>query len=192
MAQLDFFLDNEDVIDLVEYVLKLNGWFVPNILYSTPEPIRVNDVVSYLGYKEQRPSFFILSNAFLEVALQFDRIQEGTATGKYFIKQRSGGPTIFLSAPGEYTEGNILHIAPGMLSYHSTYWDWTTGINRKTPSSLKKFYSQLKSFIKDRAVTSIPSGFLISEHALKAFNEGARLMGGLGATYRPTTGIASK
>jgi hypothetical protein len=153
MPEVGFFLARDDEIRLVRRMLDLGCTMAVDRQYPTPEYKTLKSLVEYLELRQKGERlFFLLSSAYGRSPLAMDRIDEGPNEGKYFIKQRDGGPTIDFFCPLPFEKDGTTYIPSGMLGYYPTFWNTLTNRNEKTPAELKRLFSALSRELRDGAV----------------------------------------
>jgi hypothetical protein len=147
MAELGFILSKMEEGLLVQDVLDMGAWLVPDIHYQTPELARITMLGDYERFRKVTRLFFILHPSYLRVPLD---VREASKEGKsvYFIMQRNGGPTIDFLSSVEFSEGGEHRIKPGFIAHYSTFWNTETQQNEKMPAALLKLYRELSGLVR--------------------------------------------
>lgn len=179
MPQLDFFLTQDDELEVVDWILSRSAWLIPDRDFATSscEEVRARD--AFLRIKGKARLFFILHDSYYRIPLELRRYGSGPKQGEYFIVQRSGGPALsFLCLPPFVRDGEQ-YLPPGMIAYYKTYWNPDRGLNESTPPELVVFYDQLSRVIRQNGqpVRMGPRTLWVGKHARAERAAGMKLVG---------------
>jgi hypothetical protein len=144
MPQIDFFLNEDERIQLIQYAFKIGCKVIPDLHYHNDEFETAIDLESYLKFCSDSPFLFLINKKYSFYPLEFDFYEE-TNTRIYFIKKRYGGPSIDFFSPiiGEKEDNTI---GPGYIGIYPFYFH----NNRKIvpTKELTDVYNLLSSFIR--------------------------------------------
>jgi hypothetical protein len=147
MPELDFYLVEEEELELVQFILDNNAWFVPDLKYDAPEYFRITSLVEFKKVRKAKRHFFVLSSAYLKSPLKLRRVEKGRA-GFYRIEHRVGGPTIDFLGSGTLDRGPTRLIVAGSVSHYPSYYDSLANILVHPPEGLKALYTAIVKRIK--------------------------------------------
>ncbi len=117
---------------LVKAALSLGVRIVPSKDYETSQPVIVSSVEAFEPERAETNLFFLVSDSWLRCPIEVRQYATGPKSGKYFLMQRNGGPSIDLFCPRlEQMTGGPASIAAGMLGYYSTFWNTATRETRQ-------------------------------------------------------------
>lgn len=178
MPQVDIFLSEQDVEEIVGYVFEHGCRIAADINYKDPVPGFVYSVEEFRELRgKQKPTlFFILSDKWQRTSLVLKPLIKNEDRF-YYIQQKSGGPTIDLFAPFEYKSESGVYLPHGFLSFHSKYWNQATKENEPAPSELKSFFRELKKdvFTEADLVTGKNRKYMVACGAKKRLTETVKL-----------------
>ncbi len=150
MPEIDLLFTPGEERRLIEHVLAVGGWFVPDLDYDSPEPARIDTFDEYLQHRRMTRSFFALHPTYFAAPLEMKPVQkEGTL--KYFISKRNGGPAIEFLSTVEFEEAGRQSVNAGFLAYHTTFWNQVTSRNEKLPRALLSLFRSLTGLVKRSA-----------------------------------------
>lgn len=176
MAQLDFYLDAKDKIDLMSFVFGEGGYIVPALHYDRPEYSVIKSVDEYLPYVNKNLLLFIAHESYSKEPLTLEKVnKEGKEI--FYIPQRVGGPTIDFYSPGVIEENSVQFIGQGNISYYTSYQSSIQRSNVQAPEPQKFFYKKLTSEIKKGfAIKLSKRTYWVGCKALENLRRGYKLM----------------
>ncbi|HEV8283658.1 MAG TPA: hypothetical protein VGQ09_05070 [Chitinophagaceae bacterium] len=144
MPELDFILNEEERILVVEFAFENGCKLIPGRHYSEKKYEMCTNMEDYSRFCQNEPLLFIINKKYSIYPLEFDFFENENGK-KYFIKQRCGGPTIDFYSPilGEKKD-NI--VGTGLLGIYTHYYH--DGKKFVPNSELSNIYKELSSFIK--------------------------------------------
>lgn len=131
----------------MELLLGKGAVLVPDVEFGSPIHDEVRTVEDYLRFRETTRLFFVLHDSFTVAPLELRSIQREGGQ-RYYVMQRSGGPTIDFLSTVQFVEEGVDKVNPGYLAFHRTFWDPKAGENRRPPDDLLKLYDELRSLLK--------------------------------------------
>jgi len=177
MAQLDIFLDEQDVVELVESLIARSCYFVPDLHYSCPsiEEWKIETAEQFLTCRVQKRAslFFALSPEFVRCPLEFLSFEK-EGTKRFFINQKSGGPTLDLFLPPRFAENGVPHLSSGFVGYHAKYWNTVTKTMEASPGSLKTLFAEISREMRKRGELKQATRrtYIVGPHTLNAARAG--------------------
>jgi hypothetical protein len=154
MSQLDFYLDDSDVERAVDSLLSHDCYLVPDVAYDSPSVLewelrKLDDFKSFRKSDEAK-LFFALSNRVSSAPLELRPIVRVDQT-KYFIRQKTGGPTIDLYVPKIIEEHGARLLPSGFIGIHPLFWNTLTSTMEKPSADFKSIYLTACRDIKTKA-----------------------------------------
>jgi hypothetical protein len=152
MPQLDFFLVREDELRLIRLIFELGAELVVGGQHDSPKYKRLKGTIEYLEERQRGACLFhVVSETYNQSPLAMGQVDDGPNRGRYFVRQRTGGPTIDFFSPAPPGGDKVL-LAPSMLGYYRTYLNTLTSQNENVPAELKRVFSKLAHELKRDAV----------------------------------------
>jgi len=179
MAEIDFYFVDDEIRDLVEFVLAGGGRLVPNGKYPTPRHIELTDVHEVMERKDRIGQFFILHPSYSTSPLKMVDIQRPGHAREYIIMPRHGGPSIDLYCGRVKGDGPKPYMVASFLAYYPTYWNDELEVKEKTPDALKRFYASLTKRIKSgsRMLKTETRSYYVGRAAQQLVADGMGLSG---------------
>lgn len=155
MAQTDFFFGAEDEAALVALCFERNATLYPCLRLENSELPRItsrHQYTEFIGSHKARHFLAVFSNC-EESPLVTDQITEGPNRGKWFIRQRKGGPALelFFSVRKQAATG-MWQISSGFVGYYPTYWSTLQHAEIATPPGLTKIYREITKEMRKHAL----------------------------------------
>jgi len=178
MPQVDTFMAEKDIETLVSYIFENDCFIVADRDYEKPMPELIYSIEDFLKTRcsKQSTLYFILSDSWQKTPLIMKPfIKDGIK--RFFIQQKSGGPTIDLFAPYEFESGKGKLLPHGFLGFHNRFWNNSTEQNESAPEELKLFYRKIKKYITNQAsvVSTKNREFFIAHWAQARLEKGIKL-----------------
>ena len=143
MASLNFKLSDKEFISLIEYIISNGCYLMLDIRRPTPELICIYNLYDMKKYCSKLITypFLILHQDYYMCPIFQIQLKDGS----YIIRQRYGGPAIYLTY---FTSMNN-----GIIDYYSYYYYDETEYNQiRPPETLVKIYRTIIKFIKSRTI----------------------------------------
>ena len=120
MAQVEFYMNTQDKIDFVNYVISVGFSLVPSIHYPQKKYHVINKTEDYLPYSKQHMTFSLIHKTYNSCPLELRPIEKN---GKklFYIMPKNGGPVIEFYHHFDRKINNKQHIGAASLSYYSNY-----------------------------------------------------------------------
>lgn len=148
MAQLDFYFNRTDKLELAKFLFARSCILVPSIHYRSNQYCELKRLSEYEQYIDQSCLMHILHRSFSHLNLSMDSFDKG-GEKVFYIQQRNGGPTIDFYSPGRIVEYGTTLIGCGFISIYPYYWNGDMKIS--STSELKTFYKEVRKFIIERS-----------------------------------------
>lgn len=149
MPDLRCFMNDGDLLNAMGFALSLGCEIVPDLLYEQSKfsTIQSADEFMQLRAKTKATLYFLVHKDWLESPFEM-----GVASRKegrrYFIHQKTGGPTIDVFAPNFYAPDERRYIPMGYIGYHSRYWSTKQKELLAPNSFLKNTYTEISSYVR--------------------------------------------
>ncbi len=152
MTEIKLLLRDSDVFTIVSSVLSSGAFLVPDLNYEKKAYEEITTISDFKKYFRATKLFFILHDSWKPELLTMEEFPDVELSKKYFIRQKSGGPSIILYCCGEYDKDGTRYIGNGFIGYHRKYWSTTQRANIAAPESLRDFYKLMISSFKKNAI----------------------------------------
>lgn len=176
MAQLNFYLGEEDKINLMSFIFSEGGYIIPALQYDKSNYTVIKSTEDYLPFVNKSVLLFIVHESYFQEPLAWDTIKkEGREL--FYIPQRTGGPTIDFYSPGIIDKDGIRFIGQGSISYYASYQSIVQRSNIEAPESQKIFYRKLCSRIKKGFAIKLSKRiYWVGNRTLTSLRNGSKLM----------------
>lgn len=149
MAQIDFFLCEEERLDLIKFAFQQRYRIVPDKHYGSGEYKVAETLEDYSSFAKDSALLFLLHDSYTVYPLVMDFIEKEGGR-RYYIKQRYGGPTIDVYSP-VFGERENRTIGSGFIGIYPFYYAEAGG--KLTPDpALKVQYEQWKTVVRKMGV----------------------------------------
>ena len=149
MAQLDFLMVGNEINSFLAHLIDLKCKFIPDSFYESKEFQILKDVNSIISNSLSNRLFLVINEVYSKHPLEMREVNriEGS---RYYVVQRSGGPTIDLFLPKIIQDEGSQFLSSGFIAIFPYIY---TLDNQKIKASpeLKGFYSRIESYIKKGA-----------------------------------------
>jgi len=148
MADLNFYLNNNEKIELLKQLYDVGCKIVPDLAYEYSECIILNNLEECLRFIDLNDTnlLFVLHSKFSILPFILDPIKKDNKT-IYSIRQHYGGPSLSLFFTGIYEKDNTTFLGHGFLSYYSYYYDPINNDKIPIQKDLIKIFKIIKNFI---------------------------------------------
>lgn len=153
---MQFYITDEERMDLFEFISKNNGFFVPKLIYDTPKikQIQTKEELIKCIYA-QVIGFFILSPCFQIEPLTFHQFDDEYewCKFKYSLNQRTGGPYIAVGFFRGFADDAPIKYKCTEIFYYARYlhYDWETNFGEfPATEELKAYYKMIVNFLKSK------------------------------------------
>lgn len=178
MPQTDTFLSESDLESIVGFLLDRGCWLIPDLLFEQSPPGEIRTLAEFrlIRTNQRAKLFFVLNRRWQKGPLEMKSISKG-GVEKFYVQQRSGGPTLDVFAPPLLTrsDGNIL--PHGFVGYNRTFWNALENENQVPSSGLHEFYKSVINLLRmESEIRSLTSRkYLLAKGARRLVNEGVKL-----------------
>ncbi|MDR0515656.1 MAG: hypothetical protein LBH25_01265, partial [Fibromonadaceae bacterium] len=146
MPEIEFYITDDERMELFDYVTSNEGMFVPDLWYNKPEGIRIQSKAELIKcIDELVVGFYVISSRFQTEPLMLDALgksnekfimerfqtepfifaqhieKKGQGEGKCFIMQRYGGPYISFSFYRGYADDAPIKCKCTDISHYARY-----------------------------------------------------------------------
>lgn len=150
MARLEFYFNEDERKELINFILSSDTKIIPDILYNTPHYYVITKLSEFEYYSQNGASrFFLVNSNYTSKPLNFIEINVEEEV-RFKIKQRCGGPYIDLVFYFGHAADAIVKYKMSIIDYYSKFLN-NDGIEFASPSQLKNYYLEISRFIKSKS-----------------------------------------
>ena len=150
MANIDFYITDDEKMELFDYITNNDGVFVPNLHYINPEIVPIQSKADFIRcIYEQTGWCFVVSSRFQTEPLTFSQLE----CGEYYIMQRQGGPCINVRCYLGYSNNAQIKYKCTQITHYPRYIHHDDFVNYdEFPASedLKAYYKMMIKFLKSK------------------------------------------
>ena len=172
MAQLEFYFNDVERFELVEFILSKNTEIIIDKLYPSREFETIKNLDDLKkNLEENRVRYFLINNNYKLEELDFLEIDFDNEK-KYKISQRVGGPYIDLVFYLGYSKDSTIKYKSSSIDYYAKFIHYRSYEEYKVPENLKIYYKELITFIKSKCINIKKNNksYWISKKILKENN----------------------
>jgi len=153
MADLNFYLNNNEKIELLKQLYDVGCKIVPDLAYEYSECIILNNLEECLRFIDLNDTnlLFVLHSKFSILPFILDPIKKDNKT-IYSIRQHYGGPSLSLFFTGIYEKDNTTFLGHGFLSYYSYYYDPINNDKIPIQKDLIKIFKIINKWVTKNSV----------------------------------------
>ncbi|MFD2938501.1 hypothetical protein [Flavobacterium notoginsengisoli] len=169
MAQFEFYINDNDRIKLVNFILSKRTNIIPDLLYESKKYRILEDTEDFNNCMKNRDiRYFLLDSSYASEDLNFLEVLIENKT-KYKISQRVGGPYLDLVFYLGHAEDSTIPYKRSELDFYSKFIHLNSTDEFKASVELKAYYSQIVKFIKSqcRSVKKNGKNYWISNEVLQ-------------------------
>jgi hypothetical protein len=178
MAEIEFFAIEEEIVELVRWLLDRHCELVPDCHYESSSAARITELLEIQRLAESTPHFFVIRQDLVESPLS---LREVTTADRHFfyIDPRTGGPTLQFYWGRQFEREERQHLSATWLSSYSWYEDSLSGERKKPPSALLALYSEFAKAVRAgrRKIKPGKRDFWVSPHVEDLVRAGIVLVG---------------
>jgi hypothetical protein len=193
MAEIGFFATEDEIVEVVTWLLDHRCLLVPDIHYDSDVIARLTQLSEIREMGGASPHFFVIREDLLDSPLSTRRVT--TADKSFFyIDPRTGGPSLQFYW-GRYVENERKpHLSATWLSYYSWYQDSLTGERKKVSRGLLDVYRECEKMIRATRKRIQPGKreFWVSPIVEEVVRGGAVLLGFEGMPAGQILGISKE
>jgi len=153
MPEMEFYITDDERMELFDYVTNNEGVFVPALHYNKPEATPIQSKAELIKcIYEQVVGFYVISPRFQTEPLTFDRLGENNED-KYYIMQRYGGPYIRFGFYRGYADDAPIKCKSTLFFHYPRYIhynDFETYEEFPATEELKAYYKMIIKFLKSK------------------------------------------
>ncbi len=178
MAEIEFFAIEEEIVELVQWLLDRHCEFIPDLHYESLSFNRIAELAAVQSLGKSEPLFYVVREDLIESPV---KVREVATTDKHFfyIDPRIGGPTLQFYWGRQFERDERMHFSATWLSYYSWYQNSVSG-TRETPSkALRALYSEFARTVRAsrRRIKPGKREFWISPNVEELVRAGVVLVG---------------
>src|SRR6266567_684025 len=178
MAEIELFAVEEEIVEVVNWLLDRGCILVPDMHYDSIAIVRLTQVSEIQKIAVSTPHFFVIREDLLESPLS---VREVATTDKHFfyVDPRTGGPSLQFYWGRHFEKNGRQHLSETWLSYYDLYEDSVTGERKKISRALLEIYFGCGKMIraKRRKIQPGKRGFWIGPIVEKLVRSGTILLG---------------
>ena len=155
MPTINFYITDNERMELFDYVTSNDGGFVPRLHYIEPKVILIESKTALIKcIYEQTVGFYLVSSRFQTEPLAFGQFEDG----EYYIMQKRGGPCIDFAFYHGCADGGPTNVSP--IRYKRTtifhypryvhYDDFVNYDEFLASDELKAYYKMIVKFLKSK------------------------------------------
>lgn len=149
MAQLDFLMVGNEINSFLSHLIDLKCKFIPDSFYESTEFQILKDVNSIMDNSLSNRLFFVINEVYSKHPLEMREVNRVEGL-RYYVVQRSGGPTIDLFLPKIIQDEGNQFLSSGFIAI----FPYIHSINNdkiKASPELKDFYAKIEAYVKKGA-----------------------------------------
>lgn len=153
MPQLDVFMSESDLEQVMDALFAAGCVIVPDEPSEQPRVHEIDNLRLFRTWRREKKTrlFFAVSNEWTVAPFEWGEIEK-PAHKQFFIRQKSGGPTLDIFAPPALRSSNGRGTLPhGFIGHHSSFWNSLTKQNEKPPDALKAMHNMLSKQLRSGA-----------------------------------------
>lgn len=178
MAEIEFFAVEEEIVEVVSWLLDQRCILVPDMKYDSVAIARLTQLSEIREIAVSTPYFFMIREDLLESPLS---VREVATTDKrfFYVDPRNGGPSLQFYWGRHVEKEGHQHLSASWLSYYNWYEDSMTGERKKVSKALLDIYFGCGKLIraKRRKIQPGKRGFWISPIVEKLVRSSTILVG---------------
>lgn len=183
MPETEFFANAQDEEAIVARLFELEFTLIPDIAHATTEMTFIREFHAYVGARSRTSLFFAINRNIIRSPLNVIQIPgSGWNGGKYAIRQREGGPSLFFTCFRNADRKQVLEIGAGSIGYYATYKNTANSKQERPPSNLIVLYRNIRGLIQEQGhlirfegIRSSLRDYWILPQALESLRNGATL-----------------
>lgn len=148
MPEFNFYINDNERVELISYILSLGTKIVPDELYSTEEYKILQTVEDYFDYMRKGECKFFLLNNYYTIEPLINKKNRFIEKPSYSICQRKGGPYIDLFFYLGYSSDATIPYKRSVIDHYARFIYYNSYDEYYSPEELKSFYKDLVKFIK--------------------------------------------
>lgn len=158
MADFNFYFNNKERIELIDYILSKESKIIPDLEYTTKNFKVIQSLDDFIiGQKTDEHKYFIIDDSFTFEPI-INNPNRFSKTPLYSIYQRKGGPYIDLSFYTDYTDDDTIPYKRSWLDHYARYIHYNSYEEFEAPKELKIYFENLITYIKTKCKTIKKNG----------------------------------
>lgn len=165
---MDFYFDDADRCELLEFILSDKGKLIPDLLYDDELYTEVFDCKSLETYLKQDIShYFLLNEQFYEEPLVLSK-NRFLSEEKYYINQRKGGPYMDFSFYTGFANDSVVPFKRSIIELYPKFIHYNSNIEFKASVEVKAYYQKLTKYIKSkcRSINTRNKNYFVSKKVI--------------------------
>jgi hypothetical protein len=147
MPEIEFFAIEEEIVELVRWLLDRRCEFIPDMHYDTGSFDRIADLQTIQNLAQSEPQFLVMRQDLIESPLE---LREVTTADKHFfyIDPRTGGPTLLLYWGRQFERDGRMHVSTTELSYYPWYENSISRAREQPSKDFRNVYSEFAKAVR--------------------------------------------
>jgi hypothetical protein len=178
MSEIEFFAVDEEIIELVRWLLDRRCEFIPDLHYDTGTFDRIRDLQTMQSLAKSVAQFYVVRQDMIESPLE---LREVTTADKHFfyIDPRTGGPTLLFNWGRQFARDGRSHLSTTDLSYYPWYENSLSHIREKPAKAFRNLYTEFAKAVRHsrRKIKPGKREFWISPKVEELVRKGLVLVG---------------
>lgn len=176
MAQMEFYFNDTERLELFNFIYLKGGEFIPDTFFKTDKPELITNYNEFLSCQQNDSTHFFLIDKVYSLEPLLISKNRFIKEDKYSINQRKGGPYIDFSFYRGYANDSIIKYKSSIVSIYPKFIHYNNHEEFKAPEILKKYYGDIVKYIKSKCkvVKIDKKNYWISEDVLKEIESNKR------------------
>lgn len=141
MPEIEFFATEEEIIDLVAWLLDRRCEFIPDLHYDTGSFDRIDELTTIQRLAKSVAQFYVVQQDLIRSPLE---LREVTTADKHFfyIDPRTGGPTLLFYWGRQFERDGRTHLSTTHFSYYPWYENSLSRAREKPARALRNLFTE--------------------------------------------------
>lgn len=139
MAEIEFFATEEEIVELVRWLLDRRCNFIPDLNYEKSSFERLADLQTIKNLAKSKPQFYVVRDELIESPLELREVNLNKHF--FYVDPRTGGPSLLLYW-GRQFERRSTHLAGTELSYYPWYENSVSRVRDKPSKAFIEIYTE--------------------------------------------------
>lgn len=109
MAEIEFFATQEEIVELVRWLVDRECEFIPDLKYETRSYDRIVAPQTLQNLAQSLPQFFVVRDDLIESPLEVREVNRNTHF--FYVYPRTGGPTLTFWWGRQFERDARLHLS---------------------------------------------------------------------------------
>lgn len=193
MAEIELFATQEEIVDLVKWLVDRKCKFIPDLKYETSSLDRIADPQILQNLAQSVSQFYVVRDDLIESPLEVREVNRNDEHF-FYVNPRTGGPTLAFWWGRQFERDARLHLSGTELSYYPWYENSISRIREKPSKAFREMYSEFAKASRQsrRMIKPGKREFWISPNIETLVEAGAILVGLETYTVHQILGVLSR